>query len=382
MAGVTLTAGLQIAPYRLERYLGTGSCGEVWQASQDGLAGSKQPGTAQQVVAQSVAIKFINANLLTDSAVEQHLTRLRNEIATLKQLQDHPYIPAIYDHDLTFERPYLVMQYIDKPALSQLVSSGEILCIQLQQRLVLLTKIAQTVRTLHTNGFLHRDIKPANIHGITHPYLLDFSVALDRRQSAQVKGRVGTRLYMPPANGTSDDDAPPDERDDTYSLALVAYEVLFGQHPALIAARETVPPAELCALVEATMHTGQWSRPSQLSEQNALPRALTGAALDQLDATFARAWGPRAARYTDPTALIRDLVRAILIPANEHYLTYVPDVATTLSLQFSTEDDFTEDQVASAAHQTDHGHFQPVPRSQRNEEQEENIFSRLWDVFL
>lgn len=333
MTFLDLSAGVQVSRYRLEKCLGVGACGEVWQAS-DGL--------------RQVAMKFINANLLTDNEVARHQARLRSEIEALQRCGDHPHIPQIYEYDLAFERPYLVMQYIDKPPLRRLIANGEILCITLKQRLELLHTIAQTIRHVHVTGFLHRDIKPNNIHGINHPYLLDFSVALDIKQAAQVSRRVGTRLYMAP-----DDGQPPDERDDTYGLALVAYEVLFGRHafftPEMVNEYRAVGlPNTLDCLRD-----GAWFAPARLAEAEELPRALFGADLRAMEIVFERALGPRPGRYTDPTRLVHDLSRTVLVPANEAYLDYVPDVATTLSLQFSIADDFTEDQVDLAADATD-----------------------------
>ncbi len=338
MSVLDLTAGLLVSRYHLEQCLGVGACGEVWRAS-DGL--------------RQVAIKFINANLLTDSEVARHQARLRSEIEALQRCSEHPHVPQIYEYDLSFERPYLVMQFIDKPPLRRLITNGEILCVTLKQRLQLLRTIAQTLRAVHVAGILHRDIKPNNIHGVNHPYLLDFSVALDKQLASTASRRVGTRLYMAP-----DDGQPPDERDDTYSLALVAYEILFGCHafftPEMVHGfrQGAWPNTDDC------LRTGAWFAPTRLTEQE-LPRALFGANLAVMEKVFVKALGKRAGRYYDPTRLAQDLLETVLVPANEAYLDYVPDVATTLSLQFSIEDDFTVDQVDLAAYATDH-HGPPV----------------------
>lgn len=335
----TLTAQTTIAHYQLERCLGVGACGEVWQATH----------TDQDSAGpRTVALKFIHVDLLTDSEAERHLERLRTEISVLYSMRNHPNIPTLYEYDLTCNRPYLVMEYIDKPALSLMINSGEILCVRMEQRINLLFTVADTIHAVHQAGFLHRDIKPANIHGINRPYLLDFSVAIPQKDAEHANRRAGTRLYMAATNRA------PDRTNDTYGLALVAYEVLFGQHPFFN--RETLDYTldEVWRYVDRCLKNDTWGVPSRMGAER-LPRALTQANLPQLDAIFRRAFGPHEGRFVHPTRLIQDLADAILIPANEQYLDYVPDVATSLSLQFAQEDDFTLDQVDNAAPRTDHG---------------------------
>ena len=203
-----LAVGTKIRNYTLDERIGHGASGEVWKAND----GSK-----------TVAMKFMNQQLVNSEAAAQYRDHLDLEIRALGRLS-HPHIPALYDHDLTFERPYLVMQYIEGQPYDRLIAGGEIFGLDLQKRLTVLDSIAGAVGAAHAAGIIHRDIKPAHISGIDEPFLLDFSVALERDQTAQARPNVGTVLYMPPPQ------EPPDELSDHYSFALTAYEMIFGRH--------------------------------------------------------------------------------------------------------------------------------------------------------
>src|SRR5215470_19400646 len=105
-----LETGQHIANYILEGRLGSGASGEVWQAN-DG--------------ARTVAMKFMNEGLVNGQDADQHRRGLEAEVRALSLLR-HPHIPALYDHDLDFERPYLVMQYIGGQPYDRLIANGEI----------------------------------------------------------------------------------------------------------------------------------------------------------------------------------------------------------------------------------------------------------------
>src|SRR5262245_16743239 len=100
-------AGMKIKTYTLESLLGSGASGEVWLAT-DG--------------AKPVAIKFMNEALMNSPTAAKHRQRLEREIKALTMLK-HPNIPALYDYDLSSDRPYLVMQFISEPSYDVLIAS-------------------------------------------------------------------------------------------------------------------------------------------------------------------------------------------------------------------------------------------------------------------
>lgn len=99
----------------------------------------------------------------------------------------------------------------------------------------LFTRLAEGLAHAHERGILHLDLKPSNVlvtdDGV--PMLLDFGLAHDVR-SGHYDQSGGTLRYMSPEQleayaaqcGTS-----PDARMDLYSLGVMFYELLTGQHP-------------------------------------------------------------------------------------------------------------------------------------------------------
>lgn len=317
--------------FRLTARVGFGASGEVWRAHDS---------------QRQVAIKFMNTALLTGEDAPRHLLRFQNEIRVLKKLIDLPNVPTLYGYNLHYERPYLVMEYIEAPAWSSLIASGEMMLLTLEQRLDLLETIAHAITDIHRHGIIHRDIKPANIHNTSHPYIIDFSVAIEKKYAYEAEPNVGTGLYMPPP-----DDRPPDEKTDNFAFALVAYEMLFGQHA--IFKPETLNAAfpTIRQLMQTHLQNGDWHKPSCLTPAE-LPGSLRGADLAQLDAIFTRALSRRTSRYTNLQQFIKDIRGAVLTPANQPYLEYVPDLPNISPPPQGS--DYTRHQVRRAHQNTQH----------------------------
>lgn len=293
-----LSSGTQIKNYTLVQLLGRGASGEVWKATD----GTKE-----------VAIKFMNEALMTSAAAAKHRHRLEREVKALTTLK-HPNIPALYDYDLTFQRPYLVMQYIDSPPYERLIASGEMLRVPIRKRLELLMTVADALTVAHKAGIIHRDIKPGNINGTDIPYLLDFSIALEEEQIEHTNFNIGTTIYMTP------DEEPPDRLSDNFSFALVAYEVLFGQHPIFPPDDKTRTMGAYARLqMLQRLKNRDWSLPSRIAKDR-LPPDLMGADLAKLDAIFIKALSARDSRYVNLMEFVGDLKSAILIPANEKFM--------------------------------------------------------------
>jgi serine/threonine-protein kinase len=278
-----LKPGTKIKNYVLERQLGAGASGEVWKAS-DGV--------------KSVALKLMNEHLLKSANAQKHRMRLEREIEALRRL-NHPNIPELYEYDLDFERPYLVMRYIGGDSYEKLIASGRLMRISLQRRLDIIGEVAMALRVAHDAGIIHRDLKPANITGTENPYLLDFSVALDEDSIEKTGAGIGTALYMAV-------DGPPDTLNDIFGFVLVSYEIIFGRH-AIFAPGDPLargPMAALEALNRIKART--WFMPSTLPPDQ-LPPELLNVDLKRLDEVFQKGLGERAKRYTDPREFARDL---------------------------------------------------------------------------
>ena len=86
--------------------------------------------------------------------------------------------------------------------------------------------LADALAALHDAGYLHGDVKPSNI-GFTaggSPKLLDFGLA----RGAGSAAAGGTLRYASPEILS---DRPAGEGDDVWSLCVVLYEMVSGEHP-------------------------------------------------------------------------------------------------------------------------------------------------------
>lgn len=285
---MTLESGVQVKQYTLESLIGTGATGEVWKA---------------HFGERTVAIKFMHEALLNSPDFDRHRHRFKTEINALVRLKKS-YVPTIYDFDLDFARPYMVMKYIEGEAYNRLIANGEMLKIPLTQRFKAIGIIALTLTHAHHRGIIHRDIKPANIKGVDPPYLLDFGIALESRELDTAKPEVGTGIYMPPWG------EPLDKRSDMYSFALVVYEILFGQHPLFTPATIGTTVKETRQRAGEYLRTTAWRMPSRIAPHE-LPIDLREVDLTLLDALFAKAWGEPAQRHDIFALFLADLKVAL-----------------------------------------------------------------------
>jgi serine/threonine protein kinase len=292
-----LAPGIKIKQYTLEQLLGRGASGEVWRAT-DGT--------------KLAAVKFMNEALMKSSSAPKHRQRLEREIKALSTIT-HPNITRLYDYDMSSERPYLIMEYVDSPSYEYMIVMGEMLRVRIGKRLEMMTAIAGALTAAHDAGIFHRDIKPGNMHGVDKPYLLDFSIALEEEDIERTNFNIGTTIYMPP------DEEPPDRLSDNFSFAVVTYEVLFGAHPIF-------PPNDKSRSMGAftrlqtynRLRNRDWRFPSRITKEE-LPPDMRGVDLAKLDAIFEKAMSARNIRYLELGQFMFELKKAIIRPENVPY---------------------------------------------------------------
>ncbi len=209
--------------YVLERKLGEGGMGEVWDARQT------------EPVKRKVALKLIKAGM-DSQAVLQRFEQERQALA----LMDHPNIARVLDGGPTpTGQPFFVMELVNGLPLTRFCDEAK---LTPRQRLELFVPICQAVQHAHQKGVVHRDLKPANIlvtliDGRPVPKVIDFGVAkatagklTDESLATQFGAVVGTLEYMAPEQaGYAGEDI--DTRADIYSLGVILYEVLTGLRP-------------------------------------------------------------------------------------------------------------------------------------------------------
>ncbi len=210
--------GLRIKGYKITRELSRGGQGVVYQAIQESTK-------------RKVAIKVL---LKGPHASRSARRRFEREIELVAQLR-HPSIISIF-HSGTMPNGsrFCVMDYVRGEPLDQYVRSKK---PTLEDVLRLFSVVCDAVQYAHQKGVIHRDLKPTNIVIDTTgvPRVLDFGLAKPLAAPAErpisiSQEIVGTLPYMSPeqAGGSSDEI---DIRTDVYSLGVILYQLLTGQHP-------------------------------------------------------------------------------------------------------------------------------------------------------
>ncbi len=223
--------GQRLGNYRLTRLLGRGGFAEVY------LGEHVRLGT-------HAAVKVLYTRLANPNEVES----FQNEARTIAHLE-HPHIVRVLDFDVMDDTPFLVMSYASNGTLRQRHPKGTIL--PLTTIISYVKQIAGALQYAHDQRLIHRDVKPENMLLGGHDELLlsDFGIALmvqsSRFQSTQ--DMAGTVAYMAPEQIQG----KPRQASDQYSLGIVAYEWLSGNHPfhgsltEIVAQHLAVPPPSL-----------------------------------------------------------------------------------------------------------------------------------------
>ena len=197
--------------YRLDALIGAGGFGQVWKGFDPELQ-------------RTVAIKIPRSGRLGSP---QQAARFLDEARKIAQLR-HPGIVPVHDVGREGDYCYIVSEFIEGGDLAERLSHGR---LPWQNAVRLIGEIAGILQHAHANGFVHRDIKPANIllDAKRSPYLADFGIAATGEELRQGGGNTaGTLGYMSPEQvGGRQVDA----RTDIYSLGVVLFELLVGQHP-------------------------------------------------------------------------------------------------------------------------------------------------------
>ena len=136
----------------------------------------------------------------------------------------HAAVAQIYGVESWRGRPFLVVEFLPGGTLAVRLKEGP---ISPSQSVAVTIHLAEALAALHRAGYLHGDVKPSNI-GFTAdglPKLLDFGLARPANNAA-VAG--GTLRYMSPEVLSG---RPAEAADDVWSLCVVLYEMVSGDHP-------------------------------------------------------------------------------------------------------------------------------------------------------
>jgi hypothetical protein len=172
----------QLGKYRLLRRLGEGGMGSVY------LADSPE--------GRTVALKVIRADLAEEPEFRR---RFRSEVARAQEVP--PFCTAeVLDADSDHETPYLVVEFVDGPSLSEVVlDRGPLTPANLYG---LSIGVATALAAIHGAGVIHRDLKPSNVLlAPGTPKVIDFGIARGADGTdgdTRTDQLIGTVAYMAP----------------------------------------------------------------------------------------------------------------------------------------------------------------------------------------
>lgn len=216
--------GTMFGPYRIERMLGAGAFGAVYEAVNTRLD-------------KPVALKVLHLDV---SGNVEAAARFVQEAKTVAKIR-HPHIVDITDVD-TCESgshqgvPYIAMEFLVGETLSSRVAKHG--PMSLEAALDVMLPIVAAAQAAHLKGVVHRDIKSDNIFlteftaGMVHPKLLDFGIAKVRDGSLVQtieNAAIGTPAFSSPEQMT--DAGRAGAESDQWSLAVTLYHCLTGKLP-------------------------------------------------------------------------------------------------------------------------------------------------------
>ena len=200
----------------------------------------------------------------------------------------HPGVAGIHGIESWRGRPFLLIEYLAGGTLADRLRSGP---VPEGEAVHTAAMVADALAAFHDTGCLHGDVKPSNI-GFTaggSPKLLDFGLA----RGAGSAAAGGTLRYASPEILSG---RPAGEADDVWSLCVVLYEMVSGEHPFDGGSADEVarrirrrriarpgaaagegPPTPVIAFAAATLRGARSARPATA---RAFAAALRSAAAD------------------------------------------------------------------------------------------------------
>ncbi|MBX3229029.1 MAG: serine/threonine protein kinase [Labilithrix sp.] len=213
--------------FRLELMIGTGGMGAVWSAAVEGSD-------------ERAAVKFLHSQLASDPLLVQRFllearAGMEIEHPNVVRVIAQGFVEASEPHG--DPAPWLAMELLDgRPLGDALRLRGRVEAVD---ALAILADVTAGIAAAHAKGIVHRDIKPGNVflqqteEGIVAK-VLDFGISkyVDPAMDGGLTSTgavVGSALYMSPEQAAGGYNVDP--RTDVWSLGVMLYRMLTGEHP-------------------------------------------------------------------------------------------------------------------------------------------------------
>ncbi len=218
--------------YKIERLLGEGGMGAVYQAE-------------HTLMRKRMAIKVLHPEM---TRLPEVVARFEREAMAAAHI-DHPHVVTATDfgklEDGSF---FLALEFVEGKSLREVIGMGR---LELGRALHIARQIASALSRAHSLKIVHRDLKPENVMLVERDgdpdfvKVLDFGIAkvqigeLTAGDVSQAAGPgqpvltqagmvYGTPEYMAPEQALGQ---PVDARADIYALGCIMYEMLCGKRP-------------------------------------------------------------------------------------------------------------------------------------------------------
>lgn len=211
-----MMVGKEFGPFLIEKELGTGAMGAVYQAKY--LKNNAR-----------VAIKIMSPGV-SSSANSSLVARFEREAEILKHL-NQPNIVRLFGIGKFNNMRYYAMELIEGETLEKILQhKGRLAWDEVVE---IGKQICAALQHAHDNGVVHRDLKLSNLminkQGVLK--LTDFGIAKDLEGTMLTSANtaIGTAAYMSPEQCKGERDIS--HKSDLYSLGVVLFELLTGRRP-------------------------------------------------------------------------------------------------------------------------------------------------------
>jgi len=212
----TITPGMRIGAWRVERELGRGGMATVYAVVHTRFG-------------KRAALKLAHRAILGPRFTPE--TFLRE--ARTANLIDHVGIAEVFATGTYDGRPYLAMERLTGRSLGARLDDGP---LGRDEALALLIELCDVLAAAHAAGVTHRDLKLDNVFVLDGPgtevrrtKLLDWGMARIAGEDDPLRGLIaGTLTYVAPEQVRGDDMTP---AADVYALAVLAYQLVLGEPP-------------------------------------------------------------------------------------------------------------------------------------------------------
>ena len=212
-----ISVGTRLGHYRIQRALGAGGMGFVYEAMDESLN-------------RAVALKVLPVGRYDEAS----RARFRWEAEAASAL-NHPNIVTVHEVGREGEIDFIAMERVSGQTLEAIAGGRP---MPMRKAIQIAAQVADALAAAHEAGIVHRDLKPSNVmvsdRGIVK--VLDFGLAKQVAGSAgstegdpelSATGTItGTAFYMSPEQAAG---KPVDSRSDVFAFGSLLYEMLTGR---------------------------------------------------------------------------------------------------------------------------------------------------------